>query len=85
MSLGLLDRTRKLPCAYLFGIPRWHYRNGLRGLLTSTKHLVVRPKDPAKAFAAELGVWDWLGLLYGRHFRKDTNFKQPSLGVQLDG
>ena len=39
----------------------------------------------AGAFAAELGVWDWLGLLYGRHFRKDANFKQPSLGVQLDG
>ncbi len=85
VSLGLLDRTRKLPCAYLFGIPRWHYRNALRGLLLTAKHLVVKPKDPARAFAAELGVWDWLGLLYGRHFRKDANFKQPSLGVQLDG
>jgi hypothetical protein len=85
VSLGLLDRTRKLPCAYLFGIPRWHYRNALRGLLITLKHVVVRPKDPAQAFAAELGVWDWLGLLYGRHFHKDANFKQPSLGVQLDG
>lgn len=85
VSLGLLGRTRKLPCAYLFGIPRWHYRKALRGLVSTTKHLVVKPKDPAKAFAAELGVWDWLGLLYGRHFRKDPNFKQPSLGVQLDG
>ena len=85
VSLGLLDRTRKLPCAYLFGIPRWHYRNALRGLLTTMKHVFVSPKDPAQAFAAELGVWDWLGLLYGRHFHKDSNFKQPSLGVQLDG
>jgi glycosyltransferase involved in cell wall biosynthesis len=70
VSLGLLDRTRKLPCAYLLGIPRWHYRNALRGLLSTTKHLVVKPKNPAQAFAAELGIWDWLGLLYGRHFRK---------------
>ena len=86
VSLGLLDRTRKLPCAYLFGIPRWHYRNALRGMLTTTKHFVVKPKDQAHAFAAELGIWDWLGLLYGRHFRKaDANPTQSSLGVQVDG
>lgn len=76
VSLGLLDRTRRLPCAYLFGIPRWHHRNALRGMVTATKHLVVKPKDPAQAFAAELGVWDWLGLLYGRHFRRDANYTQ---------
>jgi len=70
VSLGLLDRTRRLPVPYLFGIPRWHYRKGLRGLLSTTRHLVVKPQDPAKAFAAELGMWDWLGLVYGRHFRK---------------
>lgn len=70
VSLGLLDRTRRLPCAYLFGIPRWHYRKAFQGLLSTMVHLVVKPKDPANAFAAELGIWDWLGLLYGRHFRK---------------
>lgn len=72
VSLGLLGRTRKLPVAYLFGIPRWHYRNALRGMVTTTKHLVVKPKNPAQAFAAELGVWDWIGLLYGRHFRRSA-------------
>lgn len=70
VSLGLLGRTRMLPCPYLFGIPRWHYRKAFQGLLSTTAHLVVKPKDPANAFAAELGIWDWLGLLYGRHFRK---------------
>jgi hypothetical protein len=70
VSLGLLDRTRRLPCPYLFGIPRWHYRKAFHGLLSTTANLVVKPKDPANAFAAELGIWDWLGLLYGRHFRK---------------
>jgi hypothetical protein len=75
-----------LPCAYLFGIPRWQYRNALRGLAATARHLVVKPKDPARAFAAELGVWDWLGLLYGRHFRKDPNFtRRTPVEVQLDG
>ena len=69
VSLGLLDRKRKLPCPYLFGIPRWHYRTALQGAASTVAHLVVRPRNPAKAFAAELGFWDWLGLVYGRHFR----------------
>ena len=72
VSLGLLDRTRRLPCAYLFGIPRWHYRKAFRGMLSMMKHVVVKPKEPSRAFAAELGIWDWLGLLYGRHFRRSN-------------
>ena len=70
VPLGLLDRTRKLPCPYLFGIPRWHYRKALQGLFATMRHLVVKPHNPAQAFAAELGMWDWLGLVYGRHFRR---------------
>lgn len=72
VSLGLLDRTRRLPCAYLFGIPRWHYRKAFRGMLSTMKHVVVKPKEPSRAFAAELGIWDWLGLVYGRHFRRSN-------------
>ncbi|HXC69710.1 MAG TPA: glycosyltransferase [Pyrinomonadaceae bacterium] len=70
VSLGLLDRTRRLPVPYLFGIPRWHYRKAFQGLLSTMRHVVVKSQNPAQAFAAELGVWDWLGLVYGRHFRK---------------
>jgi hypothetical protein len=70
VSLGLLDRKRKLPCAYLFGIPRWHYRKAFQGVVSMMKQLVVKAKNPARAFADELGFWDWLGLVYGRHFRK---------------
>jgi glucosyl-dolichyl phosphate glucuronosyltransferase len=73
VSLGLLDRSRKLPVPYLFGIPRWHYRKALKGVLSTSTQLVVKSKNPAETFAAELGVWDWLGLLYGRHFRKHTH------------
>ena len=68
VSLGLLDRKRKLPCAYLFGIPRWHYRKAAQGLVSKATELFVTPKDPAQAFASELGIWDCVGLLYGRHF-----------------
>jgi glycosyltransferase involved in cell wall biosynthesis len=71
VSLGLLDRKRKLPCAYLFGIPRWHYRKAAQGLVSKVTELFVTPKDPAKAFASELGIWDCIGLLYGRHLREE--------------
>jgi len=43
----------------------------LDGAASTVAHLVVRPSNPAKAFAAELGFWDWLGLVYGRHFRNE--------------
>jgi GT2 family glycosyltransferase len=68
VSLGLLDRKRKLPCAYLFGIPRWHYRKAAQGVVSKVTELFVTPRDPAQAFASELGIWDCIGLLYGRHF-----------------
>lgn len=69
VSLGLLDRKRKLPCPYLFGIPRWHYRKAAQGVVSKARELFIIPKDPAQAFASELGIWDCMGLLYGRHFR----------------
>lgn len=70
VSVGLLDRTRKPSCPYLFGIPRWYYRKALTSLLEKVKEPFVTPDDPAKAFASELGIWDWLGRLYGRHIRR---------------
>ncbi len=72
VSLGLLDRKRKLPVAYLFGVPRWHYRKALQGVASTMTRLVMTPKDPSKVFADELGFWDWLGLVYGRHFRREN-------------
>lgn len=70
VSLGLLERTRKQPVAYLFGVPRWQYKTAARGLVSGLMGLVVRPKDERKAFASELAFWDFVGMFYGRHFRR---------------
>lgn len=72
VSLGLLDRTRKLPCPYLLGIPRWRYRQAAKGVVSKMTEFFVKPNDPARAFARELGIWDCLGLLYGRHFHRSS-------------
>lgn len=72
VSLGLLERTRKLPCPYLLGIPRWHYRQAAKGVVSKVSEFFVKPKDPARAFACELGIWDCLGLFYGRHFHRSS-------------
>jgi glycosyltransferase involved in cell wall biosynthesis len=69
-SLGVLNRTRKRQCAYLFGIPRWHFRAAAKGVVSKVTGVFVKSHDPAKAFASELGIWDCIGLLYGRHFMK---------------
>jgi glycosyltransferase involved in cell wall biosynthesis len=70
VSLGLLEQTRKQDCAYLFGLPRWQYRSAIRGLGSGLTGLVVTPKEQSQAFASELALWDFLGLFYGRHFRR---------------
>jgi len=70
VSLGLLERTRKQACPYLFGVPRWQYRTAARGLLIGIRSLVVKPKQEPEAFASELALWDFLGLFYGKHFHR---------------
>lgn len=72
VSIGLLERTRKQRCAYLLGVPRWQYRSAARGVVSGLMGLVVSPKEESKAFASELAFWDFLGLFYGRHFRRST-------------
>ena len=70
VSLGLLERTRKQDCAYLLGVPRWHYRSAARGLMSGVTGLFSNSKQPRDEFASELALWDFLGLFYGRHFRR---------------
>ena len=70
VSLGLLERTRRQECAYFLGVPRWHYRSAARGFVSGVAGLLVNPKEARETFASELALWDFLGLFYGRHFRR---------------
>ena len=76
VSLGLLERKRKQQLPYLFGIPRWHYRSAARGLATSFVVAFVPPEKQNEAFASELAVWDFLGLFYGKHFRREPELEE---------
>lgn len=76
VSLGLLERRRKQQLPYLFGIPRWHYRSAARGLATSFVVAFVPPEKQNEAFASELAVWDFLGLFYGKHFRREPELEE---------
>jgi glycosyltransferase involved in cell wall biosynthesis len=76
VSLGLLERKRAQECPYLFGIPRWHYRSAARGLATSVAVVFVPPKKEPEAFASELAFWDFLGLFYGKHFRREPQVEE---------
>jgi glycosyltransferase involved in cell wall biosynthesis len=79
VSLGLLERTQRQTLPYLFGVPRWHYRSAARGLASAATALFMKPKDASRAFASELGLWDFLGLFYGRHFRRPHRTGSQSL------
>lgn len=68
VSLGLLEKTRQQDCAYLFGVPRWHYRSAARGLIAGVAGWFAPAKR--EAFTSELALWDFLGLFYGRHFHR---------------
>ena len=70
VSLGLLERTRRQQCPYLFGVPRWHYRSAARGLVSGVTGLFVNSKGAGEEFESELALWDFVGLFYGRHFRR---------------
>jgi glycosyltransferase involved in cell wall biosynthesis len=68
VSIGLLDRDRRLPVTYLAGIPRYMYGQAVRGLFGMAKITMSRDKKPAQSFAGELAFWDLLGFFYGKHF-----------------
>jgi len=70
VSAGLLERTRKQDCAYLFGLPRWQYRSAALGLAHAIASLLTTGERQREAFRSELALWDFAGLFYGRHFRR---------------
>jgi hypothetical protein len=45
-------------------------------LAASVALVFVPPKQENKAFASELAMWDFLGLFYGKHFRRDQRVQE---------
>jgi GT2 family glycosyltransferase len=72
VSLGLLERTRKQACPYLFGVPRWQYRSAARGLVSGVVGSFMPKGKERETFASELALWDFLGIFYGKHFHRSS-------------
>ena len=73
VSLGVMDRERPSPVAYLGGVPRWLYGAAAHGFLQTAG----RANDPARRFSGELAVWDFAGFFYGKHFYRPTPPASP--------
>jgi glycosyltransferase involved in cell wall biosynthesis len=70
VSLGVRDRDRRAPVAYLLGVPRYFYGSAARAMLRKAQAILSRGKDPAQRFSDELRLWDLAGFFYGKHFYK---------------
>lgn len=68
VSHGVMDRKRRSPVVYLFGVPRWFYGQAARGLLRIATATFNRRSDAAQNFSGELDVWNLMGFFYGKHF-----------------
>jgi GT2 family glycosyltransferase len=66
VSHGLIERERRTPVAYLWGVPRYLYGRAARGLLRAARGAFGN--TPAENFSHELAVWDFAGFFYGKHF-----------------
>ena len=67
VSLGLMDRRRPAPVAYLLGVPRYMVGIAVRGTIDSIRALFARGGS-ARTFKNELAWWDLAGFVYGKHF-----------------
>jgi len=68
VSSGLIDRERRLPVAYLGGIPRYLYGEAARGALKILARLLGKRTASSEFFSSELATWDMAGFFYGKHF-----------------
>jgi glucosyl-dolichyl phosphate glucuronosyltransferase len=80
VALGVMDRTRPAPVAYLAGVPRYRIGRAARGLVRLAAHGlgIDRSGGDARRFESELACWDLAGFFWGRHFHR----AEPDLPVQ---
>ena len=70
MSLGILDQQQSQDVAYAFGVPRYMFGIAARAAIADFKVIFSPAGDPARRFASELGWWDLIGFIYGRHWAR---------------
>ncbi|HET7217917.1 MAG TPA: glycosyltransferase [Vicinamibacterales bacterium] len=71
VSLGVMDRSRPAPVAYLAGIPRYRVGRALRGVCGLLASLTPwRRSDDAARFEHELACWDLAGFFWGKHVHR---------------
>ena len=64
VSRGLMDHRRRLPVAYLAGVPRFLWGQAARGALRLARR---RARSAHEVFTDELRLRDLAGYFYGRH------------------
>ncbi|HEY7499700.1 MAG TPA: glycosyltransferase family 2 protein [Vicinamibacterales bacterium] len=73
VSLGIMDRDRPAPVAYLAGVPRYRIGRALRGLGGT-----LAASSAAERFEHELAWWDLAGMLWGKHvYRPNAQSTAP--------
>jgi hypothetical protein len=84
VSAGLMDRERRMPVAYLGGIPRYLYGNAARGLYEVCRGVLSKTRNgSSRTFSGELGVWDAMGFFYGKHFYRPAESLQAGGSREL--
>ncbi len=81
VSQGVLDRDLREPVPYTFGLPRYRIGRALQGLVAWVKYS-VRQLNAAKAFAAELTLWDLGGFIHGKHFARIERYYEKETRTQ---
>jgi glucosyl-dolichyl phosphate glucuronosyltransferase len=71
-SKGVLARRHPTPVRHIGGVPRYAYGEAVRGVLTWLRSMVAGGPSNVR-LAAELPVWNLLGLLYGGHIHGRSN------------
>jgi len=85
VSLGVIDKKRRAPGTYLFGVPRYMFGSALRGTFNSRRPGFNR-RNPAQAFKNELAWWDLAGFVYGKFFfHQQTVLNTPQSAVKDAG
>lgn len=72
VSMGILNKERRLAVPYFGGVPRYLYGEAARAIIKRVKEAFVTKKNPAESFTQELAVWNLAGSFYGKHFYKSV-------------